>query len=281
MTNIEWTDRTWNPIVGCSKISPECVNCYAADAAKSARLQQFPQYQEVKEWKGKTTFVQSQLLKPLSWKQPQKIFTCSMSDLFHENNPFNWIDKILGIMALSSSEHHTFQILTKRPHQMLMYFDYQQEFVDWVKFDRLGTAVNLRRRMPLQNAWIGVSVGNQKAVERIPLLREAPAALRFLSCEPLLEEVKLNLTGIDWVIVGGESGSKARPCHVDWIRSVVEQCKVAGVPVFVKQLGGYCINRQLYFKGEAGVPYRLKLKDHKGGNIEEWPEWLKVREFPK
>ncbi|MBD2039242.1 phage Gp37/Gp68 family protein [Microcoleus sp. FACHB-672] len=280
MTNIEWTDRTWNSIVGCSRISAGCRNCYAADAAKSARLQQFPQYQEVKEWNGKTTFVESQLLKPLSWKQPQKIFTCSMSDLFHENNQFNWIDQILGIMALS--ERHTFQVLTKRLHQMLMYFDYQQEFVNWVQFNQLRCAINLRRKMPLSNVWFGVSVENQEAAnERIPLLREAPAALRFLSCEPLLEEVKLDLTGIDWVIVGGESGDKARVCHIDWIRSIVHQCKAAGVPMFVKQLGRRSIASNLYIDGVASTYYHFKTKDRKGGNMEEFPEDLKIREFPQ
>lgn len=278
MTQIQWTDETWNSIVGCSKISPGCVNCYAADAAKSPRLQQFPQYQEVKEWNGKTTFVESQLLKPLSWKSPRKVFVCSMSDLFHENTPDEWIDRIFAVMALCPQ--HIFQVLTKRPERMLEYR--KSNITKAAQAIDISPKVKQENPWSFANIWCGVTVENQKAAnERIPLLQQTPAAIRFLSCEPLLEDVKLDLTGIDWVIVGGESGTGSRPCHLDWIRSVVHQCKAAGVPVFVKQLGACAINRKPYISEVADTYYQLKLKSRKGGEIEEWPEDLRIREFPK
>lgn len=295
-SKIEWTDETWNPITGCSEISPGCLNCYAKAAAKSARLQQFEQYRAVKNWDGTTFFAESQLLKPLGWKSPKKIFVCSMSDLFHKNNPDEWIDKIFAVMA--RCPQHTFQLLTKRPANALEYLKKKRfiKFVsglndhgDWI--DTQNSIVGL----PLPNVWIGTTVENQKAAdERIPLLRETPAAIRFLSCEPLLEPVYLDLKEIDFVITGGESGTGARPCHLDWIRSVVLQCKAAGVPVFVKQLGAKPIEFvsqvestpyiegvvSTNFAGETRkVPYKTKTK--KGGNIEEFPIELQIRQFPQ
>jgi protein gp37 len=262
-TSISWTNETWNPLVGCSKLSLGCQKCYAADAAKSARLQQFSQYQKVKEWDGTIEFVESQLLKPLSWRSPKMIFVCSMSDIFHANVKDEWLDQIFAIMAIA--HQHTFQILTKRPERM-------QKF--------------LGGRTPLPNVWLGVSVENQKAADdRIPLLLTTPAAVRFLSCEPLLEAIDLNqrfrtsnngyeLTWLDylnWIIIGGESGSNARICSINWIRSIVQQCQPTNVAVFVKQLGSKPIDPpQLW----------LNLKDRKGGNIDEFPEDLRIRQFP-
>lgn len=303
MSKIQWTDETWNPVIGCSKISPGCKNCYAAETAKQPRLQQFPQYQEVKDWDGTVTFVESQLLKPLSWRSPKKIFVCSMGDLFHENMEFEWIDKIFAVITLC--RQHTFQVLTKRPKRMLKYLSENVQEIEvnlsWIWDDLVFSNSPLVNKFdsdwvneqvteltwPLPNVWIGTSVENQQvAQERIPLLLQTPAAVRFLSCEPLLENIDLTqwLTGNpkpDWVICGGESGSSARPCHLDWLLKLAAQCQSAEVAVFLKQLGSNPINSKPYISGVADVHYYLKLKDRKGGNIDEFPDELKVREFPK
>lgn len=313
-TNISWTNETWNPIVGCSKISAGCQKCYAAEAAKSARLQQFTQYKDVKNWDGTTVFVDSQLLKPLGWKKSKKIFVCSMSDLFHENTPDEWISKVFAVMALCPQ--HTFQVLTKRPDRMFEYFQNCPwsriasclEFIPNVAVSEIAKALILVRNIRdkktqfLPNAWIGVSVENQKAADdRIPLLKQVPAAVRFLSCEPLLGLVDLRshlglCTGcqscefqgghrlteskIFWAILGGESGPGSRPCDVEWMRSIVRQCNQAGVAVFVKQLGSNVVQQHPYIEGVAVSFSRLKFKDRKGGGIAEFPEDLQVREFP-
>lgn len=248
MIKIEWTDQTWNPVVGCSEVSPGCANCYAREAARSQRLQQFPQYQTVKAWNGTVEFVESQLLKPVSWKSPQMVFVCSMADLFHNNVPDEWIDRVMAIAAICP--RHTFQILTKRPERMRAYFA-DPNRTRWIcdrALDLLRDEENPLKwklpleqfevKIPLPNVWLGTTVENRKAIARIPAMRDTPSVLRFLSCEPLLEDLgDLPLTGIDWVIVGGESGSRARLCKVEWIRAIVEQCDRAGVPVFVKQPG--------------------------------------------
>lgn len=312
-TNISWTDETWNPIVGCSRISLGCRNCYAATAAASVRLQQFFQYQKVKDWDGLVEFVENQLVKPLSWKKPKRIFVCSMSDLFHENVPDEWIDKVLGIAAMCPQ--HTFQVLTKRPERALKYFQ-DRHRARWIthrvtdtirdesnplhfKFGIQQVSISL----PLPNVWIGVTCENQAmANKRIPILSEIPAAVRFLSCEPLLEKIDLSeFFGLyeydeekfalkvgsrwefspDWVIVGGESGKGARPCHIDWVQSLAQQCKAAKVPVFVKQLGSNAIASSPYIKDVAVVNYPIKLRGSKGGELAEFPEDLQIRKFPK
>ncbi|MFB2970362.1 phage Gp37/Gp68 family protein [Aerosakkonema sp. BLCC-F183] len=303
-TSIAWTDESWNPIVGCSKISAGCANCYAASAAKSARLQQFPQYQKVEKWDGTIEFVESQLLKPLSWRSPKKIFTCSMSDVFHENALDEWRDRAFAIMALCPQ--HTFQILTKRPDIMLKYISglttnrLKRALPSNIEYSRLDSV-----KLPLQNVWLGVSVENQVvADERIPLLLETPAEIRFLSCEPLLEEVHLEewlwqtvticwgngddewgydgepTDRLHWVICGGESGSKARQCNVDWIRSLVRQCQDAEIPVFVKQLGANVIGSSPYIADVADTHHQIKFRDRKASDISEWPEDLRIQQFP-
>jgi len=243
MTNIEWTNKTWNPVVGCSEISPGCANCYAREAARSQKLQQFSQYQAVKAWNGTVEFAESQLLKPVSWKSPQKIFVCSMADLFHDNVPDEWIDRVMAIAVICP--RHRFQVLTKRPERMRAYFadSSRTRRICVCALDLLRDELNLAIgqfdiSIPLPNVWLGVTVENKKAIDRIPILCDIPAALRFLSCEPLLEDLgDLSLSGIDWIIVGGESGSRARLCKVDWIRAIAYQCRDRGVPVFVKQPG--------------------------------------------
>ena len=189
MTKISWTNETWNPIVGCSKISAGCANCYAANAAKSPRLQQFSQYEKVGNWDGTIEFVESQLLKPLSWKKPRKIFICSMADIFHDNVKEEWLDRIFSVIVVCPQ--HTFQILTKRPERM------QEYLSDPLTVDRIEEAgyefthnMDCLNNWPLPNLWLGTSVENQKAADdRIPSLLMTPAAVRFLSCEPLLEKI--------------------------------------------------------------------------------------------
>ncbi|MBN3948389.1 MAG: phage Gp37/Gp68 family protein [Nostoc sp. NMS7] len=321
-TSISWTDETWNAITGCSRISAGCANCYAATAAASPRLQQFPQYQKVADWDGTVEFVESQLLKPLSWKKPKRIFVCSMSDLFHENVPDEWRERIFAVMSLC--QQHTFQVLTKRPDRALEYFNQQSLWAKWYEAaschlwsaigEKFGGLINLQQHFnkqsfPLPNVWIGTSCENQAmADKRIPVLLQISAAVRFLSCEPLLDEVNLshwvgcncpadcfgqdphniycpkstNFVGnhLSWAIVGGESGKGARECHIDWVRSLVQQCFIGDVPVFVKQLGSNPLGSSPYIDGVACVNYFVKLRDKKGGDISEFPEDLQVREFP-
>ena len=291
-TNISWTDETWNSIVGCSRISAGCINCYAAIAAASPRLQQFPQYQKVKDWDGTVEFVESQLLKPLSWKKPKRIFVCSMSDLFHEDIPDEWRDRIFAVMTVC--QHHIFQVLTKRPKNALEYFSNPETVVRIIdaianiKVRPTGWSSFLQAKetfLPLPNCWIGTTVENQAMADiRIPLLLKIPAVVKFLSCEPLLEEINLNkFSTVEerfWVIVGGESGKGARECHIDWVRSLVKQCKSANVPVFVKQLGSNPADALPYIDGVAHTNYFVKLRDRKGGDISEFPEDLQIREFP-
>lgn len=296
-TKIQWCDEVWNVVVGCSRISPGCSQCYAATAAASARLQRFPQYQKVAAWDGTVEFVESQLLKPLSWKKSKKIFVCSMSDLFHENVPDEWIDKVMAVAALCPQ--HTFQILTKRPERALSYFTRENRFafIDYQAYEilRADRAPYYREhpvvKLPLKNVWMGTTVESQAMADRrISILLEIPAAVRWLSVEPLLEDTKLTFMNyvdnwndlgdkgchkIDWVVCGGESGSGSRPCNLAWVRSLIAQCKDADVPVFVKQLG----SRPFREKAEHKYPY--KISDKKGGKIEEFPEDLRIREFPK
>jgi len=253
MSKIEWTMQTWNPVVGCDKVSEGCKNCYAITMAH--RLMHMPaskdKYAGTVEktaggklnWTGKVNLDHSALQKPLNTKKPTTFFVNSMSDLFHEDVPFEFIMEVFFIMQ--KCPQHTFQILTKRPKRMVEWF------TEWTP-NPFGVPYE-----PLKNVWIGVSVENQKtADERIPLLQNVPAAVRFLSCEPLLGPVDImkavgcylspsrfswNINReIHWVIAGGESGHGARPSHPDWFRQLRDQCKAANVPFFFKQWGEWC-----------------------------------------
>ncbi len=226
MTNIQWTDETWNPTTGCNKVSQGCKNCYAEKMHK--RLQHIAPHKYTKGFSEGVETHEDELQKPLKWKKSKKIFVNSMSDLFHEDVPFDFIDRVFALMAICPQ--HTFQILTKRIERLL----------EWSKnYD--GPV------FPLSNVWIGTSVEDQQtANKRIPLLLQVPAAVRFLSCEPLLEWIDLNkyLHGIHWVIAGGESGHNARPLHPVWIRSIRYQCEHANIPFFFKQWGEWCPQNQ-------------------------------------
>ena len=212
LSPIEWTEATWNPLTGCTKISPGCKHCYAE--RMSLRLQAMGQPNYVN---GFTLALHEHMLSiPLHWKKPRRIFVNSMSDLFQENVPVSFIQKVFSVMTQAS--HHQFQILTKRPERLLEL----DKDLDWHR-----------------NIWMGVSVENQKYAFRINHLRETHAHIKFLSLEPLLGPLRdLDLSGIDWVIVGGESGPKARPVDPAWVRDIRDQCLEAGVAFFFKQWGG-------------------------------------------
>ena len=359
-TSIEWTatvhpdgrvtpGSTWNPVTGCSKVSPGCAHCYAERVAIRLWPSQYPHVDSNTRqpipagvWvhpsePRRFTDVQcheDRLDQPLRWKKPRKVFVNSMSHLFHEDVPDAFIDRVFAVMALAPQQ--TFQILTKRAARMHRYITRQgddpvlssrEQVVNGAIWERLGTrrgskiehGGNWRCRWPLPNVWLGVSVENQHfADERIPLLLQTPAAIRFISAEPLLEAIDLrrwlyparcistgrpmrpmperDLFGLDWVIVGGESGPGARPCYVDWIRAIKAQCRAASVPLFVKQLGAEPRAQEgVDFRdGDlfAGRPTReiltvpampngvFRFRDRKGGDMAEWPDDLRVREFP-
>jgi protein gp37 len=216
-TTIEWTDATWNPVRGCTKISAGCKNCYAERFAERFRGVAGHPFEEGFDIR----IVPEKLAEPLKWKEPRMIFVNSMSDLFHDKVSEEYIERVVRVMVLA--RWHTFQVLTKRG----------QRLKDMLR-GPLKFAADTR------NIWWGVSVENKRhGVPRIKHLQSAPAAVRFLSVEPLLEDVgKLDLTGISWVIVGGESGPHSRPMKAEWVRSLQEQCENSGVAFFFKQWGG-------------------------------------------
>jgi protein gp37 len=216
-SSIEWTDATWNPVRGCTKISPGCKHCYAEVFAERFRGVSGHPYERGFDLR----LVPEKLGEPLRWAKPRMIFVNSMSDLFHERVPDSYIVRVAEIMRLAN--WHTFQVLTKRSDRM----------------SKMLQTV-LKSYAAMQHIWWGVSVEDKKhGLPRIDHLRSAPAGVRFLSVEPLLEDIGvLNLDGISWVIVGGESGSKARPIEPRWVISLRDQCKRARVPFFFKQWGG-------------------------------------------
>jgi len=211
-TGIEWTEATWNPVTGCTKVSPGCKHCYAERMAERLRAMGQPNYRD-----GFALTLQPHMLDlPLRWKKPQVIFVNSMSDLFHDRVPLAYIQRVFGVMRMA--HWHRFQVLTKRAERL--------------------AAVAARLPWPPQ-LWMGVSVEEGRYRHRIDRLRSTAAAVRFLSLEPLLGPLPgLDLTGIDWVIVGGESGPGARPMHPAWALDIRDQCLAAGVPFFFKQWGG-------------------------------------------
>jgi len=286
-TKISWTDETWNPVVGCSKVSTGCDNCYAEKMAHRLSHMGQEKYRRVitdgkGPWNGDTYCDEAVLDKPLHWNNPRKIFVCSMGDLFHETVPFEFIDKVLAAIALYPK--HTFQVLTKRPNIMLKYSQAEIDGVDTrtriaiiaehesrLRVDGGGReyAYFDMKLLPLTNLWLGITAENQKAADkRTPILLQIPAAVRFVSIEPCLGGVDLgrfvNLPEpnaiLDWVVVGCESGSKRRECKLEWVRNIVQQCRAADVPVFVKQLS---INGKV------------------NKDMSEWPEDLQIREYPK
>lgn len=245
-TGIEWTNHSWNPTTGCSKASPGCINCYAERMSK--RLAGRFGYPADEPFA--VTLHPDRLDMPLRLRKPSRIFVDSMGDLFHKDVPFDFIRQVFATMW--TAERHTFQVLTKRPRRMT-------EFMHWYAGRLREDGLNIA--LPLPNVWLGVSVEDQtRADERIPLLLQTPAAVRFLSIEPLLGPMDLrrgyvhrhfpdHITrdgraigaklNIHWVIVGAETGPHARPCKPEWVESIIEQCRAAGAPVFVKDNVGW------------------------------------------
>lgn len=211
-SSIEWTEATWNPVTGCTKVSAGCKHCYAERMAKRLKAMGLPQYRN-----GFKLTLQPQALElPLKWRQPRRIFVNSMSDLFHKDVPLEFIRQVFDVM--NRCPQHTFQILTKRP-------EIAAEFAPKIEWT--------------PNIWMGTSVEDERALRRLVYLRKVPARVRFLSCEPLLGPLRgLRLRGIHWVIVGGESGPKARPMETDWVRGIRDRCVHNQVPFFFKQWGG-------------------------------------------
>ncbi|MFM8332721.1 MAG: DUF5131 family protein [Candidatus Methylumidiphilus sp.] len=214
VSKIEWTERTWNPTVGCTKVSPGCKNCYAESMSMRLQAMKVPGYEQG----FKLAILPSRLQDPLKRKTKTTYFVNSMSDLFHDDVPFDYIDQVFDV--ISQATQHTFQILTKRAERMAEYF---------------------KEKSAPSNAWLGVSVEDRKyGIPRIDHLRQIDAHIRFLSVEPLLEDIgELDLNGIHWVIVGGESGPRARPMKQEWVNAICNQCETAGVAFFFKQWGGW------------------------------------------
>jgi protein gp37 len=209
---IEWTEATWNPVTGCSKVSPGCAHCYAETFAERWRGVAGHPYEQGFDLR----FWPDRLEQPLRWKRPRTIFVNSMSDLFHEDVPEGFVDEVFDVMCRAN--WHVFQILTKR-------------------HERLAELANCLPWPP--NVWIGVSIENRRFVHRADYLREVPAAVRFISAEPLLGPLDgLNLTRVDWLIAGGESGPRHRAVRVEWLRALRDQCRAANVSFFFKQWGG-------------------------------------------
>lgn len=224
-SHIEWTEATWNPVTGCNEVSPGCAHCYAKTFAERFRGVPGHPYERGFDLQLRP----ERLEQPLQWKKPKVIFVNSMSDLFHDEVPDEFIRDVFKTMQ--SASWHTFQVLTKRPERL----------------------AELAQQLPWpDNVWMGVSVENQRWTSRIDDLRKVPAAVRFLSCEPLLGPLQLNLRDISWVIVGGESGPKARPMNPAWARSIRDQCRDAGVAFFFKQWGAYDEAGIRRGKGAAG-----------------------------
>lgn len=338
-SSIQWTDSVWNPVRGCRIVSPGCQNCYAMKMAHRFSGEGRP-YEGLTrltirgpEWTGEVRTVPDALEVPLHWRKPRKVFVNSMSDLFHEDVPDYFMDEVFAVMLLSP--RHTFQVLTKRAERMAAYFatpDLYERVLraaDELRSKHAGLSsvpISNPRTHPAPWIWWGVSVEDQRrADERIPHLLRSPAAVRFLSMEPLLGPVDLRRwlprcgtwggaegiepEPINWVIIGGESGARARPMHPYWIRNIIEQCRGAAVPVFVKQLGAWLPRLwtekpptgdkwgTLEANGEfwsTGTPWNGRqfedspvgevLMRHVGGHNsdpEEWPADLRVREWPE
>ena len=349
---------TWNPLLGCRRVLPGCSGCYAERliATRMSKNPKLPMYHDLArltdkgepQFTGVRRMLVDRLDEPLRARKGRKVFVCDMGDLFFEGHPFEDIAAVFGVMA--AAPRHTFQVLTKRAKRMAEFFawiekraedgkalfpDDSREWRIWqllyVSARKAGAEVPSHHggAWPLRNVWLGVSVEDQqRADERIPLLLQTPAAVRFLSCEPLLERVEIGhwlhlppcpqhpgeraagwghlpcdcrphieahaaagrMGKVDWVIVGGESGTRARPFDLGWARAIVRQCHDAGVPVFVKQLGAKpCedLRPTGNFRTHEGrrqfemTASRVTILDSHGGDPLEWPEDLRVREFPR
>lgn len=224
-TSIEWTDATWNPVAGCTVITPGCTNCYAMRMAARLEAMGVPKYEGLTRksgeryvWTGKVTLDRSALEAPRKWRKARKIFVNSMSDLFHEAVPADFVAEVWSVMG--ETPRHTYQVLTKRP-------------------ERMREVVTSLALPVLPNVWLGTSVEDGRVLGRLDDLRATPAAIRFVSFEPLIGSVAdADLSHIDWVIVGGESGPRARPMNESWVGEILEACEATDTAFFFKQWGG-------------------------------------------
>lgn len=327
-SNIEWTDSSWNLTSGCRAYSPGCAHCYAETMSKrikgmaradmlagknpGRKAHYLNVIGENGRWNNRVDLVPEALSDPLGWKKPRRIFVNSMSDLFYGDEsdrracesqsreftpvPFGYIDQVFSVMA--QCPHHTFQVLTKRPGRMAEYM--APDRLGNRRQDFIADAAEVMQRKhliefpnwPLPNVWLGTSIENRACLDRAMELSKCPAAIHFWSLEPLLEDLG-NIRGyleqnVEWVIVGGESGPGSRQCHIEWIESIVDQCRVKSIPCFVKQIGsapthfddGDGAGGRIY-EFALGPPDYQAIKDSKGGNPDEWPECLRVRQFPQ
>jgi protein gp37 len=224
-TSIEWTDATWNPVAGCTIMSAGCTNCYAMRMAARLEAMGVEKYEGLTrksggraKWTGRVKLDHSALGAPEAWKRPRRVFVNSMSDLFHEDVSFDFVREVWRIMA--KTRRHTYQILTKRP-------------------DRMAGMLSANDVPKLPNVWLGTSVEDSRVLHRLDELRTVPAAIRFVSFEPLIGSVAgASLSSIDWAIVGGESGPQARPMNPEWVDEIHDACRVSGTAFFFKQWGG-------------------------------------------
>ena len=325
-TPIEWCDYSWPIVNGCRRISPGCGGpdgggCYAERLA-ATRLRHLPKYEGLAtmttsgpRWTGNSRLWLPDLADPLRLKKPSRIFVADMGDLFYEEVTNEEIDQVFAVMSIAS--HHVFQVLTKRAKRMREYMtDPGTPFrvaraVDRIEVRREVATLSEETRpveaieWPLPGLHLGVSVESQKyAAERVPHLLQTPAAVRWVSAEPLLEAVDFSTylgvnddqrragvscvtgyhPGLNWIVVGGESGPGARPFYLSWARSIVAQCRAAGVPVFCKQMGSYPVGLPSDLvppvQWTIPGPGRLGYRDRKGGDPEEWPMDLRCRQFP-
>lgn len=271
---IQWTNATWNPTTGCDRISEGCDNCYALTLAKRLKAMGQPKYQNDGDPRTSgpgfgLTIHPDTLDAPYRWRKPRKVFVDSMSDLFHARVPFSFIESVFQVMV--DTPQHTYQVLSKRARRLRRLAD----------------------RLPWpDNVWMGVSVESPDVLHRVRDLSATPAQVKFLSCEPLIADLgEIDLTGLHWCIVGGESGSKPRPMHPGWARSIRDQCRAAGVPFFMKQLGEWRPLRNgeypppgptttLHRPGDAADAILVRHGGH-NGDPQYWPADLRVREFPQ
>lgn len=269
-SSIEWTDSTWSFLRGCSRVSAGCENCYAERHAYRFNGEGLPYEGLVRlgkkgpVWTGEVRAVPKFFRTPTGWREPRRIFVNSLSDTFHEDVPTEVLHEAFATMA--ATPRHTYQVLTKRPARASDLFE-SPDFVVAVRRRLPGNAA--WPGWPLPNVWLGTSVESGAVAGRITHLRHTPAAVRFVSAEPLLGDLtNVALDGVDWLIVGGESGPGARPTEMAWLDAAVHAGYLAGAAVFVKQLGSP-------WAKAAGA------KHPKGGDPAEWPEHLRVREFPE
>jgi protein gp37 len=271
---IEWTDTTWNPSTGCDRISAGCDNCYALTLAKRLKAMGSAKYQTdgnpVTSGPGFGLAIHPDTLTdPLHWRDPRKVFVNSMSDLFHAKVPREFVAQVFAVMA--QTPRHTYQCLTKRPERMARMLG--EECTCGVPHTLMEH--RLGRSLPLDNCWLGTSIELDKHTDRADALRSTPAAVRFISAEPLLGPLpSLDLTGIDWLIIGGESGPGSRALDLGWVRELIAMARDAGTAVFVKQLGSIWA-RDSHVGGQA-----VSRTDSKGGKWENWPTDLRIREYP-